>query len=134
MPINCRYLYHYCHSIIRFSTSVSQSRTTLAVTRDQWFRTDEKIMAYIMRLVFIPIRLSISRSTSSRKQWLALSRMFVQTGAAREYQLCQALQEAKQEDRLHLGILLSTFKILGGTADHGCFLSRLHVCLCSQIP
>jgi len=84
---------------LNVSTSVSQSRTTSVVTQDRWFRTDEQIMAYIMRPISIPIRLSIDRSTSSREQWLTLSRMLVQTGAARKYQLCRALQEAKQEDR-----------------------------------
>jgi len=52
-----------------------------------------------MRSIFILNRLSISHSTSSRKQWLSLSHMFVHIGAAWEYQLYQALQEAKQEDR-----------------------------------
>ena len=51
-----------------------------------------------MRLVSIFGRLSIIRSTSSREQWLALSHIFVQTSIAQEYQLCQALQEAKVED------------------------------------
>ena len=81
------------------STSSSQSSIASALTQDQWVRADEQIMAYIMRSISIPIRLFISRSTSTREQWLALSRMFVQTNVAREYQLCQALQEAKQEDR-----------------------------------
>ena len=39
-------------------------------------------MAYIMRSIVVPIRLLIDRLTSSRDQWLALSLMFVQTGAA----------------------------------------------------
>src|SRR4051812_35093059 len=56
-------------------------------------------MAYIMRSVTIPICLSIGRLMSSQEQWFALSRMFVQSGAAREYQLVQALQDAKQDDR-----------------------------------
>ena len=51
-----------------------------------------------MRSVSIPIHLSINCSTSSREQWLALSRMFVQSSAAQEHQLCQALQEAKKEN------------------------------------
>src|SRR3954468_20584011 len=55
-------------------------------------------MAYIVRSVSVPIRLSIGRLTSSKDQWLAISRMFVQSGAAREYQLVQALQDAKQND------------------------------------
>src|SRR3954468_10955147 len=69
------------------------------LTPEKWTRTDEQIMAYIMRSVSIPIRLSIGRLTSSQEQWSALSRMFVQSGAAREYQLVQALQDAKQDDR-----------------------------------
>ena len=55
-------------------------------------------MVYIMRSVSILIRLSIGRSISSRKQWLALSHMIVQTSDGREYQFCQTFQEAKQED------------------------------------
>ena len=82
------------------SASGSPSHTTSVVTQDQWVYTDEQIMAYIMRSVSILICLSIGSSTSSREQWLALSHMFIQIDLAREYQLCQALQEAKQEDRL----------------------------------
>ena len=93
-------LVNYHSIIICFCIGLSVSHhTTSAVTQDQWVRTDEQIMAYIMWSVSIPIRLSIGRSTSSREQWLVLSRMFVQIISAREYQLCQALQEAKQEDR-----------------------------------
>src|SRR3954470_5947598 len=84
------------------SSSTSSSDTTTSssakLTRDQWIRTDEQIMAYIVRSVSVPIRLSISRLSSSKDQWLAISRMFVQFGAAREYQLVQALQDAKQND------------------------------------
>src|SRR3954462_7517695 len=69
------------------------------LTPEKWTRTDEQIMAYIMRSVSIPIRLSIGRLTSSQEQWSTLSRMFVQSGAAREYRLVQALQDAKQDDR-----------------------------------
>src|SRR4051812_1476189 len=69
------------------------------LTPEKWTRTDEQIMAYIMHSVSIPIRLSIGRLTSSQEQWSALSRMFVQSGAAREYQLVQTLQDAKQNDR-----------------------------------
>src|SRR5436853_5759839 len=56
-------------------------------------------MVYIVRSVSVPIRLSIGRLTSSKDQWLALSRMFVQSGAAREYQLVQALQNSKQNEQ-----------------------------------
>jgi len=67
------------------SISDSQSHITSAATQDQWIRTNEQIMAYIMRSVSILIRLSIGYSTSFREQWLALSRMLVQNGAAHEY-------------------------------------------------
>ena len=53
-------------------------------------------MVYIMCLIIVPIILSISRLTSSWGQWLALSHMFVQTGAAHEYQLHQALEDTLQ--------------------------------------
>ena len=81
------------------STSGSLSRVTSALTQDEWVRTDEQIMADIMRSISILILLSIGRTTSSREQWLAISPMFVQIGADREYRLCQAHQEAKLEDR-----------------------------------
>jgi len=60
-----------------YASSDSQSHTTSVVTQDQWVRTDEQIMAYIMRSISIPIRMSIGHSISSREQWLALSHMFV---------------------------------------------------------
>lgn len=69
------------------------------LTRTKWLQTDEQIIAYIVRSVSIPIRLSIRRLTTSMDQWLALSRMFVQTGATQEYQLLQSFQDAKLEDR-----------------------------------
>src|SRR3954470_21280016 len=59
----------------------------------------DQIMAYIMRTVFVTIRLSTGRLTSSKDQWFALSWMFVQFGVARKYQLVQALQDAKQDDK-----------------------------------
>ena len=45
------------------STSGSLSSITSALTQDQWVRTDEQIMAYIIRSVSILIQLSIGRST-----------------------------------------------------------------------
>ena len=75
------------------SASDSQSHTTSTVT--QRVHTDEQIMAYITRLVSIPMCLSIGRSTSFREQWLVLSRMFSKIGAAR----VPGSLEAKQEDR-----------------------------------
>ena len=55
-------------------------------------------MAYIMCLSSIPINFTIGRLTSSRNQCLTLSHMFVQKGAAHEYQLHQVLQGAHQGD------------------------------------
>ena len=69
------------------------------LTPEKWSRIDDQIMAYIMRSVSIPIHLSIGRLTTSQAQWSTLSRMFIQSGAASEYQLVQALQDAKQDDR-----------------------------------
>ena len=50
------------------STPLFQSSITSVTTQDQWVRTDEQIMAYIMRPVSIRIRLSIGRLTSSMEQ------------------------------------------------------------------
>jgi len=53
-------------------------------------------MVYTIRSVSIP---SVSFSTSSKEQWLALTRMFVHASTSREYQLYQAPQGSRQGDR-----------------------------------
>src|SRR3954471_17268952 len=59
------------------SSSTSSSDTTTSssakLTRDQWIRTDEQIMAYIVRSVSVPIHLSIGRLTSSKDSGLPLA-------------------------------------------------------------
>src|SRR3954465_3174277 len=64
------------------STSSSTETPTDTLTKEKWGRTNEQIIAYIMRSVSVPIHLSIGHLTSSKDQWLALSWMYVQSGAA----------------------------------------------------
>src|SRR3954465_13064121 len=80
------------------ATPASAATSGDALTVEKWNRTDDQIQAYIMRSVIDSIRMNIGRLTSSRDQWSALQRMYVQSGSAREYQLIQALQDARQDD------------------------------------
>ena len=104
------------------SISGSQFSITSVLTRDQWVRTDEQIISYIMRSIFIPIRLlltvrlPIDRSISSREQWLG-SKPYVCPG-----QCCSGVSVVSSSSRcqagrsLHSRLLLAAFRFLGGTA------------------
>src|SRR5438270_129385 len=82
------------------STTGGAASTTSSdsLTAEKWSSTDVQIQAYIMRSVVDSIRMHIGCLTSSRDQWSTLQRMYVQSGSAREYQLIQAPQDARQDD------------------------------------
>src|SRR4051812_13686941 len=81
------------------ATPASAATSGDTLTAEKWNHTDDQIQAYIMRSVVDSIQMNIGRLTSSRDQWSALQRMYVQSGSAREYQFIQALQDARQDDR-----------------------------------
>lgn len=110
--------------------TTSKDKGTLVSSLQTWADIDEIVMGYIFRSVDPSIRLDLLEFTTSRAQWTYLSKRYVQSSGAREYQLRSELDSLRQGE-LSIQDFFSCLRRIWSELDAMHATGRISTCSCS---